>query len=112
MRLKWSIILIADCVLYVEMISTKDNLGGQSSLNRGQKGSKKYNFVLLSSSENNCNNYSVLLSVHGRVVLFSVIRISLFVHCTDNEVCTDKLCTNGESNKAGLVIGTSAFCFV
>ncbi len=34
-----------------------------------------------------------------------VIR-TLSVQCTDSEVCTDKFCTDSESDKGGLVIGT------
>jgi len=45
--------------------------------------------------------------------LLEYVLITSHVHrppyqyiCTDNEACTDKFCTDSESQKGGLVIGT------
>jgi len=60
----------------------------------------------------NTTMYSrVTLSVHSLGLLYQYkemaqARALLSVQCMDNKVCRDKLCTNSESDKEGLVICT------
>ncbi len=61
-------------------------------------------WILVAICSNTIYN-RVLLSVHQykKVAQF---RASISVQCTDNEVSTDKFCTDCESDKEGLVIRT------